>query len=847
MKENDYFLNVLENPNFDPRDFRNVGLTMENTSLEDKNTYKELEAIKNNPAFQTEGKFDEVKFDQVYDLVSNSFKVFSNSDLIDKISSDKIFSKYDIFAPQDKRDYDEEFKITRTINPLREQRGLLHTTDVQESPYSVRENAQTQLVYDGATKKWQESPNDSFWENFTKTLVLAQWDEDGTHKDPITGQIVKHQKGEKKLNENGTYYYETLNGRDIYGREVLSKFDTLTTDGSAWNKLDFFDSDDKKKSIAGTLVKDVIKVAPAFIPGVSPWYIGARMVLNVSELLAKIGKVFGGNDNPTLSAIEGIAKSLSFSSSDYAQGSQEAGTKAHVWSMENILNMAGDVFLQLAEQRWLFEYGPSLFMGSAGYDDAARQAMQKDIIMKKNKQLEKFRLENVLKNGVEKAEHMQAISNALAVDEVMEAYMKQYNTIGKYISQVYMTGIVAADAYGDAKLEGLTDEEASALTIGYALLEYGLLSTDVGKWVLPELKSQRQQYRQLVKTLLHDPNRKVPDYSTSTQEKTKWLKKLVNKGREFAQATYDPAASAIKTAIGGALAEGVEETSEELLYDLSKSLFNLSKLMQGEEPKLKTFDDVFNRYALSFVGGALGGGLMTVRSDYRQAKTMASLDKQKAYQMLVHLVDQDQKDEFMRTARKMIWDSKDLAPAIDGVDSYKSGNPQNNRNIAALDALQQEVDMIESILKANGGTISDDSLMKFLTNSDKRFRLVALQQSQFMPTYLQEFNTLQTKILDKSYAILGEYQKLEKQKKNLTSGDASANKSKAYEDLEKQTEQTVKGLRQELKELVEQKQEFTSGKKNIEYIKKAASLCLSILHCSILSELQHYQTTITKK
>jgi hypothetical protein len=37
--------------------------------------------------------------------------------------------------------------------------------------------------------------------------------------------------------------------------------------------------------------------------------------------------------------------------------------------------------------------------------------------------------------------------------------------------------------------------------------------------------------------------------------------------------------------------------------------------------------------------------------------------------------------------------------------------------------------MVEDILNANGGTISDDSLMKLLTNSDKRFRLVALQQS----------------------------------------------------------------------------------------------------------------------
>jgi hypothetical protein len=37
--------------------------------------------------------------------------------------------------------------------------------------------------------------------------------------------------------------------------------------------------------------------------------------------------------------------------------------------------MAGDVFLQLAEQRWLFEYAPSLIMGKAGYDEAARLDM----------------------------------------------------------------------------------------------------------------------------------------------------------------------------------------------------------------------------------------------------------------------------------------------------------------------------------------------------------------------------------------------------------------------------------------------------------------------------------------
>ena len=105
----------------------------------------------------------------------------------------------------------------------------------------------------------------------------------------------------EKINENGTFYYENLNGRDIYGREVLSKFDTLTVDGSFVNKFDFFDSDDKKKSVGGTLVRNAIKVIPAFIPYVAPVYLGMRVGLNVVDLMGKFGKVFTGSDSLTLS------------------------------------------------------------------------------------------------------------------------------------------------------------------------------------------------------------------------------------------------------------------------------------------------------------------------------------------------------------------------------------------------------------------------------------------------------------------------------------------------------------------------------------------------------------------
>jgi len=80
------------------------------------------------------------------------------------------------------------------------------------------------------------------------------------------------------LNENGTYYYENLDGRDIYGKQVLNKMNTLTKDGSWINNYDFFDSDDlNKKSVGGTIMKNLALVGSMFIPYVGPWIAGASV------------------------------------------------------------------------------------------------------------------------------------------------------------------------------------------------------------------------------------------------------------------------------------------------------------------------------------------------------------------------------------------------------------------------------------------------------------------------------------------------------------------------------------------------------------------------------------------
>jgi hypothetical protein len=118
--------------------------------------------------------------------------------------------------------------------------------------------------------------------------VLATWDEDGTHIDPITRREVKHKKGENKLNDNGTYYYETLNGRSPIGKQVLSSLDTLTVDGKGINKYDFFDSDDIEKSIPGVIAKNVMAIAPLFLGPVGEIYSAALVGREIAKSLPMV-------------------------------------------------------------------------------------------------------------------------------------------------------------------------------------------------------------------------------------------------------------------------------------------------------------------------------------------------------------------------------------------------------------------------------------------------------------------------------------------------------------------------------------------------------------------------------
>ena len=628
MKEHDYFLELMSNPTFSPKDFQLVGLDSSNTELLDKEKYKNSQTIQNFELFQTDGKFDESKFNLAYEQALQQY-----NELSDLTESDKPFYRNDIFAPDTLKNKEEESKITKIANPLRKQSGLVNFGVSEDPTRSVRELAEDNIQFDYKTGKWIESPNERWWDNFLNPKVLAQWDFDADKDgNPTTNKddIVYH-KGEKKIDpDTGTYYYESLGGRSIYGRDVLSGFDTLTTDGSAWNKYDFFDSDDIKKSTFGSLSRAVVQIAPVFIPYVNTAYMAARIGINMAEIMPAIGKVFLGSDNELMSQIEGWNKAFSFSTSDSTQGSEELGIEADPWTMETGLKLISDVFTQLAEQRFLFKYGSaaasrvnSKMLGEGEEAVKARQAYLETQVAKNG-----FNLD-VLKRAKSKEEldlilkSEQGIKWAKA-EAALNERLKHGQDIAKNLSMAYMTGVTTASSYGEAKAQGASDFEAAAFALGYSLGEWQILRSDIGKWILPELKLEKFEQQSIAKALaaVTDKEAKSLAVKTTKEEQKNLFRKIVDIGKQAATGHYADStiANTAKMTTAAALSEGVEEVSEEVLQDFAKTIFNIATELGTGAKFEDNWKDMATRYSMSFLGGTIGGGIATGLPGYRAAR-----------------------------------------------------------------------------------------------------------------------------------------------------------------------------------------------------------------------------------
>jgi hypothetical protein len=376
---------------------------------------------------------------------------------------------------------------------------------------------------DWSKAKWHDAPNDSWFTDFTDTRVLAQWESDGEHIDPITGETVKHSKGQLKLNEEGTYFYENLDGRDIYGKQVLNKMNTLTTDGSFWNKYDFFDSDDlKQKSIEGSIMKNAVLVGSMFIPYVGPWIAGLSVASQIVGLAGTLGKMLTGSDSPTFSAMEGWSKSVN------RQTAKSQYAMENTWCWENFINLIGDVAGQLKEQRFLFEFAPAVIKGNKILGANGVSNLKKDALITKRMEelskINKAKLDEITKiRQLTEEEYKSWLtlqsSNRIMAAKDIENFTKSYYKVGEILSKGYMTALTVGDTYGELKYEGQAgDIEATLFTLGYAAAELALLNSDIGSWILPELKASGVKTKAMLRAIADVPEKYAKASASMSKE-----------------------------------------------------------------------------------------------------------------------------------------------------------------------------------------------------------------------------------------------------------------------------------------------------------------------------------------
>lgn len=765
MKENDIILNMLANPKFTLEDFQAVGLNSDNTGLQSEDKYLQSDKIKSISAFQdSNGQFDKNKFHNFYQSAGQFYNQMSNDDYEKAILEQAQYSKDNIWVNPKKRTVDYKPTLVKKANPTLVTNSLEQMGQMGKRTLSTSEIAQTQAVVNPITGEKSASPNDSFFSNLFNTLVLASYDNDVV--DPKTGEVL-HKKGDLKYNEDGLPYYETLSGRDVHDKQVLNKMNTLTTDGSVWNKFDFFDSDDlDQKGIGSSLLKNAALVGSMFIPYVGPVITGLSVATQTAGLLATLGKLVAGNDSPTLNNIQGWAKSVNRqSATEYAQ--------QHTWCAENFINMIGDTIGQLAEQRWIFKAAPVLFegknawkvMSKEGYD-ALKKSKLAELQKTSNLTTDKLLQDAVSEKNVPLLQQYMTELNAInetKAAKYVDDLVKKANSIGSPLSKAYMTGITVQDTYGDAKAAGASDLEAALLTLGYAGGEAWILNTGLGEWILPELHIDKFKNKAIAEALVK-PVKDAKKVLEQTGDKQGFVKKLLNIGRNVATNVYAEKALAKKSAevIGAhALGEAFEETSEELLADASKAIFNVTRWLRGKDAlNFWDGDNALDRYTMSALGGLFGGGITSAATNFSQVKSLAGMDNSAAMQQLLYMANNNQLGDFLKQVDKMTLGDKNKSATKTIYDSeqgviFAEGTKDDNQDLAAKQAIHNQVKFIDNILTTNGAKISTDSLLSKLAMEDQQdvlrnLKIGNLKNTNVIGTYAQDYQNLQADLIKAS-------------------------------------------------------------------------------------------------
>ena len=867
MKEHDWVGESLSNPTFTNSDFKSVGINASNTSIGPESVYLQLDEIRNSPEFQTNGRFDQRKFHSKYEEMLISYNKLASDTFNEDLSKPgKIFDYNNIFVNPEERREGPTTYMTMEVNPDHLSRGIVGINELGPRTMTPMERAEGQKIFDPATGKFtDETPESSVLSNFFKPIVMATWDYDADINGNPTNDPNKIAffKGEYKLNPEGEYYTEFLDGRSHYDKQIVSKWNILTPEGTFSNKLDIFDSDGIDKSTGGSIMRNALKIAPFFIPQVAPLYAAASIGINLTEALGTLGKLVTGSENNTLNELTGLMSSLNQTTSEYGQ--------QHTFSLENIINMVGDTFTFLRSQRVLAQQAPRLFMSKIPKTQEEQNALIKEtadawaearrrslkVEIERAAQIgDKTTLSSLLKQLEPK--QLEEASFLVAKNSVQNQMMA-YQNLGRQISTGTMAVTFGLHTYGHAKAQGVSDTAATALTLGAIAGQYALLSSHIGQHIFPEAQIYNKRLQTSIDKLftvdektgetLLKASKNMQVRALTGPEKQAETLNFMQKGWNIAKQVWEVQSDPAKATVASSIAQGVEMMSFTMLDDVIASIYNLGSYISGSDHRMSAWEDIAGRYGTALIGGAIAGAI-GADEIYKSAKAIREMNNEQAFQTIIYMINEGKTDQLFKAIDKMDLGNKYLSGTKQQVLRdpetgeekvyWDMGTEEDNQDLIAKNVLKQTILDIEGILNSHGAKLARTSVLSEMVdgrNLLSAYRFEALLKAQVAMSYLQDFVSNQYELVKNGLLLssnpeirrqLGITDPMNREIKEELRDNEGKPKSKEAQDIQK--------ARNDMQKNIEINRKYVSGEIAKEYVPLAIYELSPALHYGMIQE-----------
>ena len=307
-----------------------------------------------------------------------------------------------------------------------------------------------------------------------------------------------------------------------------------------------------------------------------------------------------------------------------------------------------------------------------------------------------------------------------------EKLLREASKVSDHISKVYLVTTAMQDVFNQSRKHGFDQETSAWVTLLSSLGMYGLLQTDYFRGMLTnnmdyELKREMKTVAKAFVDTMEETYKKagIPTITSSTSTeaaKTNIFKTLGQKAKSFYNNHINKVSSGMISIPHGMLAEGIEETMEEVMQDSAVAITRGFKLLSATLTGKEYSDtyrwektDPISRYLASFVGGAIGGGIFKTadllyykKGAYEQFTKMLTDHKQLGNKIIEYIAMGHSNE-----LRSLFQDIKDSGlPFVDKNLSAVTLKPTQNESetisTVTFNNIDDAIVAMDSFIKSNG-------------------------------------------------------------------------------------------------------------------------------------------------